>query len=404
MTAGTLPIPGGEPAGTSRGAIAANLILIAAGFSLILLAAAAGQSWTHRHFLPIWTWSWPVQLRIVLALRLLVVSAALLLVFIVRPRAVRAIAAGRGRALLFQVISVSLAVVAALVTTEGILRTRTWRSAQEHWNLEEPLRVRNRAYGWGFAPNHSGSVLLGAKMVHYATGPFGYRAPRAGVGPDFARPTIVFAGESVIFGYGLQWAETVPAQAQAMTGIQAANIAVNAHATDQILLRLRGELPRFANPVAVVIPFMSLLLDRNLDRDRPHLDSRLRWHPGGKPPLRLVELVRRGVRYRSSESIAEGVAMTQAALRQMVAMAQARGAKAIVLVPQYLPEQPREREVRRAVLDKAGIPYLFVPLDGAWRNPIHGHPTAEGARAIAAAVAAQLDPPRRPTPAGAAKS
>ena len=107
-------------------------------------------------------------------------------------------------------------------------------------------------------------------------------SPRAGVQTDLARPTIVFAGELIILGYGLQWPETIPAQVQAMTGVQAANIAVNAHATDQILLRLRRELPRFAHPVAVVIPFVPSLFDRNLDQDRPYLDAGLRWiaaHP-----------------------------------------------------------------------------------------------------------------------------
>jgi hypothetical protein len=381
-------------AGSSkRHAAAANFAMLALGLLPLLLASRMGEGWARRHFLPAWAYGWPVQLRILLVLRIAIAAAGLAVLLLARPWLVRAIQAGRGRGALLSAATSFLAVVAALAATEGILRTRTWRSTQERWDLQEPLRVRDPVYGWRFAPNHEGTVRLDGRVVHYATGPFGYRSPRAGIGPDLARPTIVFAGESIVFGYGLDWPETIPAQVQAMTGIQAANIAVNAHSTDQAYLRLRGELPRFARPVAVVVPFMPRLLDRNLDRDRPHLDPSLRWHAGGKPALRLVEIARRVTRYRGRRSIEEGIAMTRAALRASIALARARGARAIVLVPQFLPEEDSESEVRREVLDRGHIPYLLVPLDPAWRSPAHGHPNALGARALAKAVAGAVAAP-----------
>jgi hypothetical protein len=146
----------------------------------------------------------------------------------------------------------------------------------------------------------------------------------------------------------------------------------------------------------VVIPFMARLFDRNLDLDRPHLDSRLRWHAGERPPLRLVELGRRILRYRSSAAIRDGTLMTQRALQAEIALARARGAKPIVLVPQYLPEDPREAAIRHDVLDSAGIRYLLVPVKPEWRAPGHNHPTPAGARAIAAAVAAAIGSARQP--------
>jgi hypothetical protein len=293
----------------------------------------------------------------------------------------------RGLQALGAMLRVALAVVAALVATELVLHTGAWRSAQEHWNLNEPLRIHDREYGWSFAPNHAGTVRLEGRTVHYATGPYGYRMPRAGVKPDFARPTIIFAGESIVFGYWLDWSETIPAQVAAMTGIETANIAVNAQATDQIYLRLRRELPRFAHPVAVVIPFMPRLLDRNLDVDRPHLDEHLRWRPAEAPPLRLVELTRRVLQYRSPEVVARGELTTSKVLKAAIAAAEARGARAIVLVPQYLPEEEVERRIRKAVLDRAGIPYCLVPIPQQWRSPAHSHPNAAGARALASALA-----------------
>ncbi|MGZ3266485.1 MAG: hypothetical protein ACXU6Y_12335, partial [Croceibacterium sp.] len=76
-----------------------------------------------------------------------------------------------------------------------------------------------------------------------------------------------------------------------------------------------------------------------------------------------------------------------------IALVRARGAKPIVLVPQYLPEDARERAIRHAVLDGAGISYLLVPIQPGWRSPRHNHPTPRGSRAIAEAVAAALRAP-----------
>jgi hypothetical protein len=202
----------------------------------------------------------------------------------------------------------------------------------------------------------------------------------------YDQPTIVLGGESILFGYGLDWNETIGARLQALSGVRTATIAVDAYGTDQALLRLRQELPRFARPVAVVMPFVPRLLDRNLDQDRPHLDSKLRWHPGRGPSFRLVELARRAIRYRSTASIAEGVRMTRAALAETIRLAVRRGAKPLILVPQYLPETQRERAIRLAVLDQAAIPYLLVPIPPEWRNRQDGHPNPRGAAAIAQAV------------------
>ena len=66
---------------------------------------------------------------------------------------------------------------------------------------------------------------------------------------------------------------------------------------------------------------------------------------------------------------------------------------ALIVVPQYLPEEPTETAIRRRVLDDAHLPYLLVPLDPAWRLAVDRHPDVRGAHAIAAAIAAALRPP-----------
>ncbi|HEX5182674.1 MAG TPA: hypothetical protein VFW19_05920 [Allosphingosinicella sp.] len=324
-------------------------------------------------------------------LRIVAGLVGLLLILVVRPRLARGIEAGKGREILFGAIGGLVAVIAAFAATEGVLRTQTWHSVQERSDRAEPMRVRDPILGWRFRPNHEGTVHMGGRIVRYATESHGYRARSVGQDVDFRRPAVVFGGESIVYGYGLEWDETIPAQFERLTGIPAVNIAVNAYSTDQSLMRLRQELPRFAHPLAVVMPFVPVLLDRNLDRDRPHLDPALNWHPGERPPLRIVEIARRPLRYRSASAIRDGVAMTQAALRQVIALARARGAEPVILVPQHKPETPRETTVRHMVLDAGHIPYLLVWLPGDWRVPGDRHPDARADRAMAAAIAGVLE-------------
>lgn len=383
-------MPREGPPGRDRAALVAGIAVGLAGVLLVGLALAAGRTWADRHVLPTFTWPRSVQMHIILALRIGVGLVGLLLLAIVRPRVARAIREGRGLRLLGSTLSILIALAASVGVAEAVLRSRQWHSVQERWDSKEPRRRPDLRYGWSYLPSHKGSSAHGGRLIHYATDSFGYRAPSPSDRLDFDRPTIVFGGESIAYGYGLEYEESAPARLEAMTGIQTANVAVNAFGTDQAYLRLRSELPRFSKPVAVVILFTPFLLDRNLDRDRMHLDARLRWHRAETPPLRLAELARRFLRYRSEARIAEGVTMTRNVLRATVELARSRGAKAIILVPEYVPEDPLERSIRRRVLDEAGLPYVFVPLDPAWQIPGDRHPDPRGARAMAAAVAKAL--------------
>jgi hypothetical protein len=381
-------MPGEEEPSRRRAALAAGLLAGLAGAAIAALALAMTRAWADRHFLPSFAWPRGFQLGIVQAIRLLLGLVGIAIILFVRPRVARAVAAGRGRALLASTLSGSLAIAAGFGATEAVLHSRTWHATQEHWGGKEPLRRRDPLLGWTMAPDHAGLAMIDGRAIRYATDRFGYRS--GGRPLDPARPTILFAGESILLGYGLQWRETIPAQVEALTGLQAANLSVNAFATDQSYMRLRRELPRFARPVAIVIPFVPMLFDRMLDKDRPHLDARLRWHPGEPPPLRLVELARRVLRYRSGEAIEEGVATARAVLRATIALGRARGARVLILVPQFQPEDPSERAIRARVLDSADLPYLLVPLDPRWRLAVDRHPDPRGARAIAVAISRAL--------------
>lgn len=382
---------GGRRASRLRSALAANVAVALAGVLLIAVAGAMGQAWTDRHFLPTFAWPRSVQVGIVQAMRVVLALIGLFLILFVRPRAARAFKAGRGGRLIASAVLASLAVGAALGVTEGVLRSKTWRATQERWG-KEPLRRRDDLLGWTFIPGHDGQAVGEGRAIGYAFDSHGYRVRAAGGQIDPGRPTILLAGESILLGYGLPWQDTIQARLEALTGVQVGNLSVNAYATDQIFMRLRRELPRFGHPVAVVVPFVPMLFDRNLDTDRPHLGADLRWQAGRPPPLRLVELARRVLRYRSEAAIEEGIATTRGVLRATIALVRARGAEALIVVPQFQPEDSSERAIRRRVLDEARIPYLLVPLDPGWRLAADRHPNARGAEAIAAAIARALAP------------
>ena len=141
--------------------------------------------------------------------------------------------------------------------------------------------------------------------------------------------------------------------------------------------------------MAVVSLFTPTLFDRNMDDDRPHLGRGLVWMPAAER-WRLLTILRLVVRYRAVETIERGIAVTREVLRATSALARARGAVPLIVVPQFAPEEPDERALVHRIIDDSGLPVVRVALDGRWRIPGDGHPDARAARAIATAVAARL--------------
>ena len=153
-----------------------------------------------------------------------------------------------------------------------------------------------------------------------------------------------------------------------MTGIQSANLAVHGFSSDQAYLRLETELPRFRQPVAVVVLFMAALFGRNLDDNRPHLGPGLSWHPA-EPHGRLASLVKLIAPFRKTDTVERGVAMTREVLGATVTLARARGARPLIVVPQFGVEAGVERALRRRILDETGLPYVWIEIDEVGASP-----------------------------------
>src|SRR5260370_36659065 len=192
-----------------------------------------------------------------------------------------------------------------------------------------------------------------------------------------------------MFGEGLTYEESIPAQVGAMMGVQTANLAVHGYGNDQAYLRLQTELPHFRRPVAVVSLFMTALFGRNLDQDRPHLGPGLVWLPA-EQRSRLSSLAKLIVPYRADTTVERGVTVTRQALCATSDLVRSRGAIPLLVVLQFGHEEEPERALRRRILDNASIPYVLVEIDSSWRLPWDRHPNARAAHAIATAIVSEL--------------
>jgi hypothetical protein len=364
--------------------VAIEIAIAALGIALVVSAALATQRWLDRHFLPSWFLLHRWYVLIETSVRVTIAAAGASLALPARARLGRFIASAAAPLAL-----AGLAAVLALGAGELVLRRVHVRAAEWLSSDEEPRRRADARLGWTFVPARTGSNTVGSRRVDYAFDSSGYRVRRVDEPVDPERPTIVCVGESVMFGEGLTWEESVPAQVGAMTGMQGANLAVHGFGTDQAYLRLETELPRFRHPVAVVSLFMTALFGRNLDDDRPHLSPGLVWRPAEQHG-RLVSLAKLLVPYRTDATVERGIVMTREVLEATVNLARARGATPLIVVPHFGVEEEAERTLRRRILDETHLPYVWIEIDEAWRLPWDRHPNARAARTIATAVAARL--------------
>jgi hypothetical protein len=364
--------------------VVSEVAVASVGTALLLCAVLANQRWLDRHFFPSWFLPHQWWVLIESSVRAMLAAVGMSLALWGRPRLGRFIASTPAR-----VVQLAVAAVLALGAGELVLRHVQLRPVGWLVPEEEPRRRRDPRLGWTLVPARTGHTTVGARVIDYAIDPAGYRVRRVDEPVDPDRPTILFIGESVMFGQGLRWEESVPAEVGAMMGIQSANLAVHGYSSDQAYLRLETELPRFRRPVAVVSLFMTALFGRNLDDNRPHLGPGLIWLPT-QPHGRLASLVKLLVPYRKTDTVERGITVTRQVLGATVKLARARRATPLIVVPQFGVEAQSERALRRRILDETGLPYEWIEIDEGWRLSGDLHPNPRAAHAIATAVATRL--------------
>jgi hypothetical protein len=369
--------------------VVTEIVITALGLALVVLLFRADPAWFKRHILPDFFVPRRQQLQALAGLRLFGLAIAAGLILWVRPRLGRLLERKTFGRVALDVGPTVVAVVLAVVAAELIVERLPWRAQRQAPVGREPVRHWDDRLGWRYVPGRTGHGRIGGRDVTYAFDAAGHRV-RSLVEPvDYAQPTILLAGESVMAGHGLFYDETVGARVGAATGYQTANLAVGGYATDQVYLRLKEEWPRFRQPTAVVVLFAPSLFFRSLDVDRPHLTRGLVWRPPTSEP-RLLQMARRIAPIHSERAIAAAEADVREQLAAIVDLARSRGAVPLIVVPRYGPETAEDAGRRQRILDAGHLPYVEAPMDPAWRLKGNSHPDARGANAIAEAVAQAL--------------
>lgn len=375
--------------------VIAEIAIASIGILLLTSAIAANQQFLDRHFVPSFLIPrhWYVALET--SIRVCMVIFGVWLALIARSGVGRFVGRTPMRAL-----QIAVAVLVAIGASELALHYVHLGPAEWLMPNEEPRRQPDPQLGWTWVPSRSGNKSVGGRVINYAIDAAGYRVNHVNEPVDPRQPAILFAGESVMFGEGLRWQESIPAQVGAMLGMQTANLAVHGYGNDQAYLRLRMELPHFRHPVAVVSLFMTSLFGRNLDGNRPHLGPGLVWLPAERRS-RLALFAKLLVPYRTEATIDRGVIVTRQAFCATAELARAHGAIPLLVVLQFDDEDAADQTLRRRILDSTCIPYIVAKIDPAWRLPWDRHPDARAAHAIAAAIATALR--ERMTSAASAK-
>lgn len=372
----------------TREKIAEGLAVLVGG-GLLALAWIMNDRWLITHFPPDYFPPYNWIENGVHGARLILATVGTGLILVVRRQAASFLAWATDVTHMPLIAATILAVVLALTAADFILRSSGWQSVNTGEMQREPLRRHDPILGWTLEPSHTGYLVTGGRRIEYANDVFGFREPSQATKPDFARPTIVLAGESVMGGFGLRWDESVAGQISDMMKIQTVDLSVGGYATDQIYLHLKREFPRFQRPVAVVILFSPMLFRRNTENFRLHLGPDLRLRPAVQRS-KVMDLARWAIPYRSVEETDRAILTTRAVLGSTVRLAKSRGAVPIVLVPQFLPEKPAEGLIRSRVFENIDLPVLSVPLDARWRLLGDWHPNAHAAHVIAAAISDRI--------------
>ena len=364
--------------------VIAEIAVASIGTAFLASALAANQRYLDRHFVPSFLLPrhWYVALETFIRVCMAIFGAWLM--FVARPWTGRFAARAPARAL-------RIVIATALAIGASELALRYVHLGPAEWLLpdEEPRRRPDPQLGWTWVPAHTGYKTIGGRVVNYTIDSAGYRVNRIDEPVDPERPTILFTGESVMFGEGLTWQESVPAQVGGILGMQTANLAVHGYGNDQAYLRLQTELPHFRRPVAVVSLFMLSLFGRNLDENRPHLGPGLVWLPA-EQRSRLGLLAKLLVPYRADATVERGVAVTREVFCATGELARAHGTRPLLVVLQFDDEDPPEQTLERGILDDTCMPHVVVKIDSSWRLPWDRHPDARAAHAIAVAIAAEL--------------
>ena len=379
--------------------VVVELLVVALVIVLLVAAYRIDRQWINRHVIllngpPGSNEAWKAGVRGLFILAALVV---LRLRSTLIESASKISLAGLART----AVPVLLAVVASVATVEALLRWMPPRVLRGR--TVYPYGAPHPRYGWTGKPSSTTTAGISGRDVVVAFNREGIRVRKQDDEPDPARPTILFTGESIALGYGLDYAETYPALIAERRGVQCVNLSGAAYGTDQAYLRLSDAMPRFERLVATVTIFIPLQLGRNLHDDRPRLVLRptgeLELVPAASDFLSRLfirRLLSNELPYVGDRAIDRTLTLTSAILRETSMRARARGAIPLFVVPIHGAMRPLGEQERawilRALFVNQELPFILVDLPPDQLLNGDFHPGPRGAETIATAILAALPP------------
>jgi hypothetical protein len=387
-----------------------EVVVATAGAAILGWAWRATPDWFAKHLLRTYSYARWEERWLAHAIRGWGVLCGLTILILLRPWASTWAARSSRRRLATAFAGLAGCAVGFVAAAELILRLCYHNPLADVQMPSEMARL-DRELGWSLQPAHTTSVVFRGRTIHYAVDSRGNRADAAERKPDGSAPSALFLGESFAFGWGLDYAETFPAQVGADLGVQVVNLAVPAYGNDQAYARLVRALPDFSQVRAVVSVFLPVQLERNLAFWRPRLaiaqGGRLVATPADNGVLGQLRVrwLWRSVGYRDPEP---QVALAAALVRATARRAQERGAEALFVIPCLGPDrQPAERPERwliERIFHAQGLPCVAVDLGTADLHRRDQHPNAQGARKLARAVVDALGPSARAQAGALARS
>jgi hypothetical protein len=353
---------------------ATETLVVVIGAIFLGWAAVADDLWFQFHLMPYYCVTKAGALGRAHVLRGMAIVLGSVLVLFVRPRFGRIAARHSPRAGAFFYVKIVAAVVLAVVVTDVILRIKQARAAPP------PVATIDAAQ----RPKKETTIETDGHAIRYAFNAEGFRTRTPEELVDHHAPTILFSGESVMMGYGVEYDATIPVRVGKNLGVQVANLAVSATANDQIYYRLKEYLPRFEHPIAVVTTVVYNILFRDA------VDWRYRLVLDDQGKLVLIPpdsgIVYTSPLYRTFRDIyhsSAAPALVRAILKETDAIVRAAGAKPLFLFTQCgwercLPTTSTGPWLRDHLREGLSLDAVDVEFDPKLVQAGDVHPNAQG--------------------------
>lgn len=324
--------------------------------------------------------------------------------------------ARRRRERLFGVTALLLGFCGALILIEVGLRIADYPFPGRWIPSENALAQFDPDVGWSYIPNRSIAQTFDGNPTPIAMhfNDIGARVGQPGHRFDAAAPTVVFVGDSFVFGHGVIHEESLPGQFERNSGLpfQTVNLGVQGYGTDQALLLLKRHYGRF-NTKVVVCDFLMWHVARNDNADRRLLRPDVKIL-GTKPRFALrpdgtlVE-VEKAARYEDRLELrlwqlgqlawakhfaSPDINLTRALMRDLKHYVEARGAS-FILILWMNRHSGGEEDSARALFPGLHLNVIDTGVDApadwdSWRVSDGVHPDARANARVARLVADKI--------------